>query len=37
VSEACIYDAFWLPHRVLMGDEETTMEIASVIRQLRRR
>lgn len=34
VSEACIHDAFWLPHRVLMGDEETTMEIASVIRKL---
>ncbi len=32
VSEACIADAFWLPHRVLMGDEETTREIAAVIR-----
>jgi dTDP-4-amino-4,6-dideoxygalactose transaminase len=32
VSEACIADAFWLPHRVLMGDEETTREVAAVIR-----
>lgn len=32
VSEAAIGDAFWLPHRVLMGDEETTREIAAVIR-----
>lgn len=32
VSEACIEDAFWFPHRVLMGDEETTLEIAAVIK-----
>ncbi len=32
VSEACIADAFWLPQRVLMGDEETTREIAAFIR-----
>lgn len=32
VSEACVRDAFWFPHRVLMGDEETTREIAAVIR-----
>lgn len=31
VSEACIADAFWLPHRALLGDEETTREIASAI------
>jgi dTDP-4-amino-4,6-dideoxygalactose transaminase len=36
VAEACIRDAFWLPHRVLMGDEETTREIASAIRTLHR-
>lgn len=34
VTEACIRDAFWLPHRVLMGDEPTTKEIASAIRAL---
>lgn len=33
ISEACIADAFWLPQRVLMGDEETTREIAAVIRE----
>jgi dTDP-4-amino-4,6-dideoxygalactose transaminase len=32
VSEACIQDAFWFPHRVLMGDEETTREIAAVVK-----
>ena len=32
VSEACIDDAFWLPQRVLMGDEETTREIGAAIR-----
>jgi dTDP-4-amino-4,6-dideoxygalactose transaminase len=36
VSEACIQDAFWLSHRVLMADEETTHEIASVIRGCQR-
>ncbi len=34
VAEECIRDAFWLPHRVLMGDEETTTGIAQVIRRL---
>jgi hypothetical protein len=32
VAEACIGDAFWLPHRALLGDEETTREIAGAIR-----
>jgi dTDP-4-amino-4,6-dideoxygalactose transaminase len=32
VSEACIQDAFWFPHRVLMGDEETTREIAAAVK-----
>lgn len=36
VAEACIRDAFWFPHRVLMGDEETTREVAAAIRQVRR-
>ncbi len=36
VAEACIQDAFWFPHRVLMGDEETTREIAAAVRKLRR-
>lgn len=35
VSEACIRDAFWISHRVLMGDEQTTREIAAAIRSLR--
>lgn len=32
VAEQSIRDAFWLPHRVLMADEETTVEIGKVIR-----
>jgi dTDP-4-amino-4,6-dideoxygalactose transaminase len=32
VAEACIRDAFWLPHRALLGDEETTREVAAAIR-----
>lgn len=31
VAEQSINDAFWLPHRVLMGDEATTREIAGAI------
>lgn len=34
VSEACVHDAFWFPHRVLMGDEELIHEIAAVIRRV---
>jgi hypothetical protein len=34
VAEACIGDAFWFPHRVLMGDEDTTQEIAGAIRRI---
>ena len=34
VAEACVRDAFWLPSRVLMAEEETTLEIASTIRGL---
>ena len=33
VSEECIGDAFWLPHRVLMGTEDQTREIASAVRR----
>jgi dTDP-4-amino-4,6-dideoxygalactose transaminase len=32
VAEACVRDAFWLPQRALMADEETTREIAAAIR-----
>jgi len=31
VAEACIGDAFWLPHRTLLGDAGTTREIAGAI------
>ena len=31
VAEACVGDAFWLPHRALLGDEENTGEIAGAI------
>jgi len=31
VSEECIGDAFWLPHRALLGDEETTRQIAGAM------
>jgi dTDP-4-amino-4,6-dideoxygalactose transaminase len=34
VSEACIHDAFWLPHRVLLADEETIRGVAGVIQAL---
>ena len=34
VAEACIGDAFWFPHRVLLADEETIREIAGAIRYL---
>jgi len=32
-AEACIGDAFWLPFRLLMGDEAKTREIARALRQ----
>ncbi|MGA8030192.1 MAG: DegT/DnrJ/EryC1/StrS family aminotransferase [Bryobacteraceae bacterium] len=31
VAEACIRDAFWLPHRVLLADEQTIREAAEII------
>jgi dTDP-4-amino-4,6-dideoxygalactose transaminase len=30
-AEACIRDAFWLPHRVLMAGEETIGEVAGIM------
>ena len=33
VAEACIGDAFWLPHRVLLGDQETTRAVVAAMRQ----
>jgi dTDP-4-amino-4,6-dideoxygalactose transaminase len=36
VAEACIGDAFWFKHTVLMADQETIREIASFIRGLAR-
>lgn len=32
-AEARIRDAFWVPHRALLGDEEYTAKLASAIRQ----
>ncbi len=32
VAEACVLDAFWLPFRLLMGDEAMTARIADVVR-----
>ena len=31
-AERCLEDSFWFPHRVLMGNEATTREIAGAIR-----
>lgn len=33
VAEACIRDAFWLPHRALLGDQETTRQVAAAMRR----
>jgi dTDP-4-amino-4,6-dideoxygalactose transaminase len=32
-SEACIEDAFWLAHRVLLADADTIEEVATLIRE----
>lgn len=32
VAESCILDSFWVPHRVLLADEETIREVAESIR-----
>lgn len=34
VSEACIGDAFWFPHRVLLGTEDDMRELAQIIRRI---
>lgn len=34
VAEGMIRDTFWFPHRLLMADEETIREIATLIRSL---
>jgi dTDP-4-amino-4,6-dideoxygalactose transaminase len=31
-AEACIKDAFWIPHRALLGSEEDSMRLAAAIR-----
>jgi dTDP-4-amino-4,6-dideoxygalactose transaminase len=31
-AEACLGDAFWFPHRLLLSDEETICEAAKIIR-----
>ena len=33
VAEACILDSFWLPHRVLLANEETVRQVADAIRE----
>jgi dTDP-4-amino-4,6-dideoxygalactose transaminase len=33
ISEACINDAFWLPHRVLLADEESIGEVIAAIEE----
>jgi dTDP-4-amino-4,6-dideoxygalactose transaminase len=32
VSEQCVRDAFWLPHRVLLGSEQDTADLIEVLR-----
>lgn len=32
-SEECLRDAFWLPHRVLLAEQETIEEVAGLMRQ----
>ena len=32
-AEACVRDAFWLPHRLLLAEEDTIHEVAEIIRQ----
>jgi dTDP-4-amino-4,6-dideoxygalactose transaminase len=36
VAEACVEDAFWLPHRLLLSDEETLREVAQHVRRILR-
>ena len=30
-AKACIEDAFWMPHNLLLGDEELMSEVANVV------
>jgi dTDP-4-amino-4,6-dideoxygalactose transaminase len=32
VAEACVQDAFWFPHRLLLGQDEDARELAEIIR-----
>jgi dTDP-4-amino-4,6-dideoxygalactose transaminase len=34
VAEACIQDAFWFPHRVLLGSDDDARELAGIIGRL---
>jgi dTDP-4-amino-4,6-dideoxygalactose transaminase len=34
VAEACVQDAFWFPHRLLLSDEETLREVAQCVRKI---
>jgi dTDP-4-amino-4,6-dideoxygalactose transaminase len=36
VAEACVRDAFWFPHRLLMAGQETLREVAALIRGIGR-
>jgi dTDP-4-amino-4,6-dideoxygalactose transaminase len=36
VAEACVRDAFWLPHRVLLGSEDDARELAGILRRAAR-
>ena len=33
VAEQCIRDAFWLPHRVLLGSEQDTADLIAILRE----
>ncbi len=32
MAEACVRDAFWLPHRVLLGVEQDTDDLIQALR-----
>ncbi|MCU1263023.1 MAG: hypothetical protein JWO80_5908 [Bryobacterales bacterium] len=34
VSEACIADAFWFPHRVLLGSETDARELSGIVQRI---
>jgi dTDP-4-amino-4,6-dideoxygalactose transaminase len=37
VAEACIQDAFWLPHRILLAEPDTVEQIAKLVRAILRK